>query len=366
MTIRVEDVAGNVTSKEVYFQVQSLRPSIVSWKQNVLNRTSDNDLAQSRLDAASEKLDLALLGFDNQYFGNMLLALEDAHAKIREASVYDNETDFDTEALLVSRLATEFFDSLLARFRREFSQNDGFTAYNRSDGFLSEADASINLGQSGDAFLSLANAFFWMEEGKQPYEGVSCAQAHSIANDVFDKVQVYIDNNTVLPGDEQLTSSRDALAPAISNINLFRRNFCSSQALTDLEHVNIILALTNTAENLKEAENQTAWVRNYQWGMTNTTYYFAERGLNNASSFFDENHPIINQGYDRLARANEMREEFRADDFMDLLIESRCTTIAVYNLVYRDQTPVPDNCCASYLALHDLDNALLVPENCQP
>jgi hypothetical protein len=336
LTLRVEDVAGNVISKEVYFQVQTLRSSIIAWRQNVLSRNSDNDLAQTRLDNATEKLELALTGFDSDYYGNMLLALEDAQAKIREAGVFDPDSNFTVEALLVAQLAHEFVDRLLGEYRADFGNNDSFDEYNRASGFLSEADASVGLSQSGDAFLGMANAYFWMEEGKRPYEGISCSQAHSTATDILSKLGVYVNHNTELPGSDELGDAHDTLSPVVGFINRYIQDFCRSRALNDREHVELILGLTTVAEQLKDAENQTAWVRNFQWGMTNVTYYFAERGLNNAATFFDEDNQIIAQGFERLERATEMKDEYRADDFMDLLKESRCTTIAIYNLSYVD------------------------------
>ena len=58
---------------------------------------------------------------------------------------------------------------------------------------------------------------------------------------------------------------------------------------------------------------------------------FAQRGLNEAESQ-GYGGPILAEGYDQLRDADTLKGQFRADEFMQLLIDSRCLILGIYNL----------------------------------
>ena len=82
----------------------------------------------------------------------------------------------------------------------------------------------------------------------------------------------------------ELSVVRDFLIRVVDN---------GDTSLEDLEHVRLILGLTNTAEDLKSAQSLGTWVRNWQWGLTQIVYIYSERGITNASSFLGRDNPVI-------------------------------------------------------------------------
>lgn len=105
-------------------------------------------------------------------------------------------------------------------------------------------------------------------------------------------------------------------------------------------------------------------VRNWQWSLTHITYIYARRALSNAATFLSDGHPLIQLGLTQLEAARILREQRKPDDFMRLVIDSRCLTAGIYNLVYEPDVTVIQECCAPMRLYNSLDNNVPLPDHC--
>ena len=363
LRLSVTDFAGNTFTVPYRFKVIDLLRAIELWRQTVIDYTSDNGQANTFLGEAVDKLDLAILGLRQERYGNMILGLEDAGGLIAQAQIFDGDISFKTEALLVADLASDFFGREVDLGREEFGDR---SAFDTADDFIGRARSNIALEEEGSArtaFLELANSYFWLEEGRNPTLVNNYADAVRVMDDILGSMDDYIANDPVLPGVDAKGIARNALAGV--RTYLLQVAVSGPNSATDLEHVQALMTMTNAAESIKEAEESTAWVRQYQWGLTQIVYIFVERGLNSAISFMGPENPIILEGQTALERADEFRLAFRADDFMDLLINSRCMILGIYNLAFDPDEEVPNVCCDLMVEYNGLDDRVPVPNNCQ-
>ncbi|HIE70194.1 MAG TPA: hypothetical protein EYP98_08435 [Planctomycetes bacterium] len=66
----------------------------------------------------------------------------------------------------------------------------------------------------------------------------------------------------------------------------------------------------------------------------------------------------------QLEAARILREQRKPDDFMRIVIDSRCLTAGIYNLVYDPDVDIIEACCAPMRIYHDLDNNVPLPDHC--
>ena len=367
--VALRDVAGNLTTADFYFSLGAsrLRPQIVTWRQTLQNTRqallgdNGNPLAMDELAGAIDQLSLALQGHDEGYLGNLVLGLEEAYAAVRRAAIFEGRIDPNDAVLEVAREAVNFYNAQLVERQANFTDPAG--EFDNADSFLTEADNNVIGGAFGDAFLSLANAYFWMEQGSAPLIAENFPTSDATLLDIIEQLDAYITNEPELPGSDRLANARIELGAVQILTRLVAIQ--GDTTISDLEHVQLFLGLTNTAEALKEAENQGAWVRNWQWGLTQIVFIYAQRGVRNAGTFLEPDNGVLLEGQSQLAAANDLRLDFRADDFMSLLIDSRCLTVGLYNLAYEPDTEVPDVCCEEIQRYNGLDSRVPIPGNCR-
>jgi hypothetical protein len=360
LTFSALDLVGNEVTRQYYFRRAQLRPSVVAWINAVDGVSGDGPAAEALRQEVEDKLNAALLAYDQEQYGNLLLALEDAEAKMREARGLDPNLDSGAEALTVARVAYGFFQQRLTSLAQEHGPDEAF-----DEAALDMADARQNAlnGAPGDALLSMANAWFWMTQGASPLEATDFSSTWSAILQILAEMDDYITHDPALPGQAELAQARTTLAAVEEFIARVNRN--GDRSLSDLEHVRLLIGLTDTAEFLKSSEEQTTWIRNWQWGLTQIVYIYADRGLNNASIFLGNGSLILADGRAQLAAARQLREDFKADDFMNLLIASRCLILGLYNAAYNPDETVPSVCCEDILRYNDLEPAVPVPNHCQ-
>jgi hypothetical protein len=354
------DVAGNTTTRDYYLRRARLRPALVSWINAVGAQSGDTPQAEVERQAVAQKLDRALLALDEDAYGNLLLALEDAFARMRVARQLDNQLDSGPEADATARVAYSFYQNQLQTRVDQHGPNDDFQ---ESSDQLDVARLNLLGDSTGDALLAMANAWFWMNQGAEPLVADDFETSLVTIRAIISQMDAYITHEPALPGQMQVAQARTTLSTVEELIERVVDN--GQLSLTDLEHVQLLLGLTDTAEFLKSSEEETTWVRNWQWGLTQIVYIYADRGLRNATSFLGEESNIIQDGQAQLDTAQELREQYKADDFMNLLIDSRCLILGLYNAAYEPDEAVPSACCPDMVRYHALEAAVPVPNHCQ-
>ncbi len=363
LQIVVTDHAGRSTTVDFYFQLASLRQAIVAWRDAVAELADDDPRIQGELDLAESSLTDALQGFDTDTFGNMSLGLEEAGAALRRGFGPTTEVTLE-ESANVLRLLTGFYQDRRDGFH---SISPGRPEFDEAQSFLDDADQIANLppnhiGEVQEGFLKNANAYFWMEDGHAPFIATNFPTSDQTLLDILEQIDAYLEIEPALPGADAMGEARAELGAV--QVLTRRVAINGDTTLTDLEHVQLLLGLTNTAEALKDAENGGTWVRNWQWGLTQIVFIYAQRGIRNAATFMEENNPVVVAGFDQLEASVEFRDTRRADDFMRLLIDSRCLLLGVYNLVYEPDEEAPDACCEDLIFYNELDDRVPVPNQC--
>ena len=351
LRIQLTDVAGNVRVSDFLFRVARLRPSIVAWREALVALTSNNTQANNARLAAIAKLDIALEGFDNNYIGNMVLTLEDAEALSRVARAFDTRVDTRPQALLVANLTHRFFVEELKIVENEFGL---LGPVQTADTHLDLARGHIDIEASGDALLSCANAYFYMEMPRMPEIVENFGTTRSLINQIIGEMDTYITHNPVLAGRTQVAVARTELSIVRDFIVRVVTN--GDTSLSDLEHLRLLLGLANVAQQIKVVEEAGVWVRNWQWGLTQIVHLYADRGLRNTRSRLGLFSPMLTEGENQLARAVVHRGRQEADDYMTLLINSRCVMIGLYNLVFEPNEAIPTACCADMLRYRGIDS----------
>jgi hypothetical protein len=354
--LRATDVAGNTTTNNYYLRVFDLRQTLVAWRDRIEALSGVNTTTQNN---AIAKLNAALTGYDNGQFGNAILGMEDAWSALSGSE----QTSTLTEATRTARTGVSHYQGLVNQARLDHPEVSAQDEFDTADSHLTTARSHADLNAPGDAFLSIANAFFWKGEGEAPFFAADFGTSLDTLDRILGEMDAYITFIPALPGQTQTANSRTELSDAqVLAEEIVTAGF--AEVLSDLEHLELLLVLANTAEFLKTSENQTVWVRNWQWGLTQVVYVFAQRGLNAAESQ-GYGGPIIAEGYEQLRDADTLKSQFRADEFMQLLIDSRCLILGIYNLSYDPDASVPPVCCDDIIAYHAIDPNVPIPNTCQ-
>jgi hypothetical protein len=356
------DVAGRTATKRYYFRVSTLRAAIVAWLNAVRALRSDDGRATASLNNAKTKLERSLLGFDEMYFGNMLLGFEDAYADLLTAKAYDGNISMPPQGAVCGRAASVWMTARLAAARLEFNQLERVATFDAAETFIQTSNRAWDSNDPSAGFLAMANAFFWMADGLDPYVARNFQEAFPLLERLIVSMRAYTDHVPVLPGKAQVLA---VLSAVEGTVHPLAERFTNGEQISDIEHVTLFLGLADTAEALKSSENESAWVRNWQWGFTQIIYLFADRDLAVIGQYLGLNHPMYVEGAAQLTSARSYRDNRRADDFMTLLINARCFIIAIFNLTFDGpDTTVPTHCCSEIRRYNGIDNGVPVPQHC--
>jgi hypothetical protein len=361
LSILGQDSAGNLLVASYPFRKATLAQLLTTWKQANAALTSENMQAQSALDNVDVLLLQAEQALAQGQTGNLLLALEDAVSKTTEARAFDMALP-NTITLYAAPLTRTLHAQLVTTLTtRQNERQDREGEYDAAQAALDEAQTNLGAGAVGDAVLNLAVAWFYIEDGYTPMFAEDYAETLTLIELIVDQMEDYVDHDPALIGRAQVQQGLDALGQVRDFIAEIVQT-SNDEVLSDLEHVRLLLGLTNTAEALKASENNGVWVRNWQWGLTQIVYIYAARGIRNAGSFAGANNPVVLAGNAQLSAADEHRQQREADDFMQLLIDSRCLVLGIYNLAYEPDETVPSVCCDDIEGYHMLEP--LVPVVC--
>ncbi len=359
LDIQLRDAAGNVATDSRLFRSLGLRESIVAWRDAAAALTSQVPNATVQLTRAQTAFTTSLVGFDEAFFGNITLALQTAQASLNSARIFDNNIVLTRPDALAAVTALNLEAFLTDRLTTHRTNNPGANVeFDTATGFLEQARLSTEVITSVNFS---ANAYFFMEEGanRMIVDDRDFGDSQVLLNRIINEMDTYITNDPPMVGRTQIADARTELSDVLLSINRIVSN--GDTSIDDLAHANLLISLTNTAEDLRDAQLLATWVRNWQWGLTQIVYLYADRGLRNAASFVGIDNPVLQRGQQNLILADGHRQARRADDFMQLLINSRCTVIAIYNRVYNPDLAPPQACCAELAQFILLDP--LVPSS---
>jgi hypothetical protein len=360
LEVRLTNGAGAQTLDRRLFRRVGLVDAIVAWRQrSAATLSSQIPEAALALQRADDFFAVAVHSAQQGQWGSVTLTLQVAWASQRAAKALDPALDLDLSASprdLVSRSFTQFLIQRSLALRGQGADAD---TLDTADGFLTDA---LQTTEAGTVLNLLANAWFWMEDAVDPMTADDYGQSRALLARIIDEMDDYITYEPALVGQALLADARGELGEVLALIQRVVTN--GDITLSDLEHVRLLLGLTNTAEFLASAQNQGAWVRNWQWGLTQIVYIYAARGLNNAASILGTSNLVISDGYQSLDEAALYRDERMADDFMLLLINSRCLILSIYNFAYNPDEVPPQVCCEDMIRFSELDPRFPVPDLC--
>jgi plastocyanin len=216
----------------------------------------------------------------------------------------------------------------------------------------------------------MANAFFWKGEGEEPFFAADYETSLAVLDRIVDEMDAYVTNVPALPGNAQTATTVTELMGAQEFVaEIVEAGY--DTVLSDLEHLDLLLILTNTAEFVKGSENETVWVRNWQWGLSRIAAVYTKRAILNAATWIGSDHPLYTTTTERFDEAQALIDDRRADEYMQLFQDSRCMTAAVYNGIYNPDVTIPTECCALVRDYADVDadytgntSRIPVPEAC--
>ncbi len=361
MNIVITNGAGGQFLNQRYFRKLGLVEAIIAWRDRIAEGLSTEvPVAQAQLDRATAAFNIAIRSGQAEQWGGVSLSLQTVQSALQSARLLDpnlNPEVAGDERDLVGRI----FLGLLTSRSKNHRELEGVVVdtLDTADEFLASAAEADEIGT---LLNFLANAFFWMEDAAAPMVALNFGDTRTLLGRILEEMDAYITREPELVGVTDIADARTELSEVFVLIERVVAN--GDLSLTDLEHVRLLLGLTNTAEALAEAQNDGTWVRNWQWGLTQIVYIYAARGLRNAGPFLGINNPVLLAGQAQLELADGFRLERRADDFMRLLIDSRCLIISIYNFAYEPDEVPPVACCEDMLQYRELDPRFPVPQLC--
>lgn len=317
--------------------------------------------AQRYLNAARALANHAIAGAEWGRWGNTALALQGLHSRVLAAKAADPALDV-ADALRAATLTSGVFAGLLSEtvsgYRIEHGERDQF------DLAQGQIDAARLARDVGTRLNGLAGAWFEARDGVSPMaiENRRDFEASgAVLSRVLTDMDAYLERGPEA-GRAEVAAARTEIAGVAALIARVVSD--GEDSLGSGEHLDLLLALTNTAEDLKAAQSESAWVRNWQWGLTQVVYVYADRALENAAGFLSPFHPVYVLGARAMDQARTDRANRRADDFMDGIIGQRCTVLGIYNLVYRPIRDIPNACCEPMREMRELDPDIPIPRRC--
>lgn len=358
LRITATDAAGRTKTNNYYFRTVGLRQALLAWR-DAIPESSDNTNARAQLDAARASINHAIAAFDADVFGNISLSTQKAQSALLGAKTYDGGLDMSDADAAGRLLADVYLGFLRARVTGFENEHGERTAFDNANGFLDQARDGDDIGTQ---LNNLANAYFWMTDGNNPMVAEDFEDTQSLLARIISEMDDYVTEEPALVGRTGIAEARTNLSAVKLLVDEIVAN--GDTSISDLEHVNLLIGLTNTAENLKASQAEGTWVRNWQWGLTQIVYIYAARALGNARDFIGPFHPVYLLGTTELSNALDFRDEAKADDFMNLLIRSRCLTIAIYNKAYEPDVEAPKACCDLLLSYQEMDQSFPVQRSC--
>lgn len=366
------DRAGLTTVHSYGLRSLGLREALVETARQGNAWTSQEQGLVALRDELVQRIQAAVVAFDNGYYGNIWLAMEDASSLQARVQALGGDLDLGEILDLTVGLALDFQGSLNEQAIEQHGDDDG------DDAYIAEAMGSLTLGHQQrqvdalqDASLEIANSYFWQNLIVDPrsvgnFSGPLRLQAYrnsqSVTQTLKDELDAYIAADEDLPGRAALTNA----AARVEELRLYTAEVVrqGDTQLDDLDHAMALLTMTSLANELKLAEGEGAWVRNWQWALVQLTVLYAERALFNASTWIGNGGPIYARGQERFEAAEEHRLQSRVDDYMNTLIASRCLVVATYNGIYDPDLEAPMECCALIREYNELDARFPVPDQC--
>jgi len=310
----------------------------------------------------NDQLGYAIVAFDVDQTGTILSTLQNALFGIQQSEVLDPTIGslFQGEQ---SAVTNEAFDWVKMQLQEALGLvTDSFEqdTLAQAQVFMAEAQANQNQGGADIETLGLViDTHFWTQI---MYDGEP-NPAWDLGQFDVGPLTTYATESTVLPGQTWVQAGADTLeglAPSAQEI--LELGGLETQSLDTI--IPMLLGLTNTCEDLKTAENEGAWVRNWQWALSQIVYLFAQRGLEDAQTMLGTDHALVQLLDEQVQEMTQHIGKVETDAFVQGLIGSECLLFSVHNRTITTGLDVPDACCGSFVQFALLDSQLPFPSNC--
>ena len=364
--IIVNDVAGNEATQRVYFRAFSLQAALLAARDQVDALAAGDGLADQGVEAlqeASAALAAAAAVADGQpagvdapvdLTGTVLTIAQGVGPALRRAERFGVDTG------PVKALYGRALYWAVATFGQigddpEVGDQDDYDA--AVDDYLPDAQAALNAGDVDAALSSLGDAYFLFDNALRPLSAAAFGEAVRTARTVRDQIAAYIEDDN-RPGAAGLDARLDDLNLVVADLEQYLADAGEFEdeeeqlrALAEIDanqYLATMVALARLARAMQAAAQDGVWIRNWSWGLVQTTMLLSDLGARRARSVNvnPDNIPLYDEADDLVAEGSLLVQDRRTDAFFELYLAERteCVMFLVYNSAFEPVVAAPEGC----------------------
>ena len=115
------------------------------------------------------------------------------------------------------------------------------------------------------------------------------------------------------------------------------------------QYLNTLVALQRLARAMQGAQQQEVWIRNWSWGLVQTTMLLSRLGALRsrvAEPVTPEDVPLLDEADGLVVQGQTLVDARRTDAFFELFLAPRteCVVILVYNRAFLPVVEIPEGC----------------------
>ncbi len=364
--ITVNDRAGNEVTERIYFRAFTLSAALLAARDAVDELAAGDGLADQAIEAleeASARLAAAAAvavgqpaGVDApvDLTGTVLRIAQGVGPALRRAD------RFGVDSGPVARLYGRALYWAVATFGQigdepEAGNQDDYDA--AVGEYLPDALAALDDDDVDSALASLADAYFLFDNGLRPLAASAFGEAVRTTVAVRDQIAAYVEDDS-RPGVEGLDARLDDLNQVVGDLEdyldqagEFEDEDEQVRALAEVDanqFLNTMVALARLARAMQVAQQDDVWIRNWSWGLVQTTMLLSDLGAKRARSvdFEPDNIPIYDEADGLVSDGGVLVEARRTDAFFELYLAPRteCVMFLVYNAAFEPAEALPEGC----------------------
>ncbi len=368
ISITVSDVAGNSWSTRLYLRTFGLRGALEEAERLIEVAGEANGVANEAAVALAEAADWIALaaalaegqpaGIDAEVdlIGTILLHAQRAGPALRRASRFGVEVD--GARALIGR-ALYWAVATFGQINDEPEIGDQGDYDTAADLYLPEAARLRDAGELEGALAALSDAYFFFDNALRPFRASAFGEGVRTTRAVHAQIAAYVEDDA-RPGQDVLDPTLQDLAQVADSLETFLMEAGEHEdeedqirALAEVdahEYLQALLALQRTARRMQAAGRDNVWIRNWAWGLVQTTMLLADLGAKRSRAaepvFEAEDIALLDEADELVAQGQGLIDDRRIDAYIELFLAPRttCVIILSYNRAFLPLVPVPEGC----------------------
>lgn len=366
--ITVRDFAGNEAVDRVYFRAFTLSQALLAARDAVDRTAAGEGIADQGVAAlreASARLEAAAavavgqpagVGADVDLTGTVLRIVQGVGPALSRAERFGVDTA-PTQALYGRALywAIATFGDIGGD--PDIGDQDDYDA--AIDVYLPDALAALDDGDVDAALGSLGDAYFLFDNALRPLTAAAFGAAVRTTAAVRDQVAAYVEDDA-RPGvdglDERLVDLNtvvEDLEEYLEQAGEFDDEDEQIAALANVnanQYLNTMVTLARVARAMQAASQDDVWIRNWSWGLVQTTMLLSRLGALRSRAaepvFEPDDIALLDEADGLVAQGMQLVAARRTDAFFELYLAPRteCVMFLVYNRAFLPLEDRPEGC----------------------